>query len=263
MSLFDWSFLDPLGRTVIAAIETVVSLSAITSLLSLSAALVATWVMQVTTHQAGLSTPSARLALAQRIALAVLAIFLMLNGSRRQGPDRLPPRAYKGPSTPCRGAEARGGQGWLGPAASRRPVPRSRRGRVFGTVVAEIAEISVENGEPKVHRVVCAVDCGIAINPDNVRAQMEGGIGFGLGAVLKSRLTLDKGRIVEGNFDSYEVLRLDEMPTVEVHIVPSEAKPSGVGEPGVPPIGPAVANAFYQATKRRIRALPFKPSQNT
>ena len=133
----------------------------------------------------------------------------------------------------------------------------------FGTVVAEIAEISVENGEPKVHRVVCAVDCGIAINPDNVRAQMEGGIGFGLGAVLKSRLTLDKGRIVEGNFDSYEVLRLDEMPTVEVHIVPSEAKASGVGEPGVPPIGPAVANAFYQATKRRIRALPFKPSQNT
>ena len=133
----------------------------------------------------------------------------------------------------------------------------------FGTVVAEIAEISVENGQPKVHRVVCAVDCGIAINPDNVRAQMEGGIGFGLGAVLKSKLTLDKGRIVEGNFDGYEVLRLDEMPAVEVHIVPSEAKPSGVGEPGVPPIGPAVANAFYQATKRRIRALPFKLSQNT
>ena len=133
----------------------------------------------------------------------------------------------------------------------------------FGTVVAEIAEISVENGEPKVHRVVCAVDCGIAINPDNVRAQMEGGIGFGLGAVLKSRLTLDKGRIIEGNFDGYEVLRLDEMPAVEVHIVPSEAKPSGVGEPGVPPIGPAVANAFYQATKRRVRALPFKQSQNT
>ena len=133
----------------------------------------------------------------------------------------------------------------------------------FGTVVAEIAEISVENGEPKVHRVVCAVDCGIAINPDSVRAQMEGGIGFGLGAVLKSKLTLDKGRIVEGNFDGYEVLRLDEMPAVEVHIVPSEAKPSGVGEPGVPPIGPAVANAFYQATKRRVRALPFKLSQNT
>lgn len=133
----------------------------------------------------------------------------------------------------------------------------------FGTVVAQIAEISVDDGQPKVHRVVCAVDCGIAINPDNVRAQMEGGIGFGLGAVLKSKLTLDNGRIVEGNFDGYEVLRLDEMPAVEVHIVPSEAKPSGVGEPGVPPIGPAVANAFYQATKRRIRALPFKLSQNT
>jgi isoquinoline 1-oxidoreductase beta subunit len=148
------------------------------------------------------------------------------------------------------------------------PLPAGRfRGvavaKSFGTVVAEVAEISVENGDPKVHRVVCAVDCGIAINPDNVRAQMEGGIGFGLGAVLKSKLTLDNGRIVEGNFDGYEVLRLDEMPAVEVHIVPSVAKPSGVGEPGVPPIGPAVANAFYQATKRRIRALPFKLSQNT
>lgn len=133
----------------------------------------------------------------------------------------------------------------------------------FGSVVAQIAELSAEGGNPKVHRVVCAVDCGTAVNPDNIRAQMEGGIGFGLGAVLKSRLTLDKGRVVEGNFDGYEVLRLDEMPTVEVHIVPSEAKPSGVGEPGVAPIGPAVANAFYQATKRRIRALPFSQAQNT
>jgi isoquinoline 1-oxidoreductase beta subunit len=157
-------------------------------------------------------------------------------------------------------AAEKAGWGQLLPAGRFRGVAVAES---FGTVVAEIAEISVENGEPKVHRVVCAVDCGIAINPDNVRAQMEGGIGFGLGAVLKSRLTLDKGRIVEGNFDGYEVLRLDEMPAVEVHIVPSEAKPSGVGEPGVPPIGPAVANAFYQATKRRVRALPFKLSQNT
>ncbi|MEZ5786314.1 MAG: xanthine dehydrogenase family protein molybdopterin-binding subunit [Xanthobacteraceae bacterium] len=133
----------------------------------------------------------------------------------------------------------------------------------FGTVVAQIAEISVDNGRRKTHRVVCAVDCGIAVNPDNVRAQMEGGIGFGLGAVLKSKLTLDRGRIVEGNFDGYEVLQIDEMPAVEVYIVPSEAKPSGVGEPGVPPIGPAVANAFYQATKRRIRALPFSQGENT
>ncbi len=87
-----------------------------------------------------------------------------------------------------------------------------------------------------VHRVVCALDCGVAVNPDNVRAQIEGGVGFGLGAVLKSRLTLDGGRVVEGNFDGYEVLRIEEMPQVEVHIVPSTAKPTGVGEPGVPPI---------------------------
>jgi isoquinoline 1-oxidoreductase subunit beta len=132
----------------------------------------------------------------------------------------------------------------------------------FNTFVAQIAEVSIANGQPKVHRVVCAVDCGIVVNPDNVRAQMEGGVGFGLGAVLKSQLTLDKGRVVEGNFDAYEVLRLDEMPQVEVHIVSSTAKPTGVGEPGVPPIGPAVANALYQADRKRRRVLPFTRPEN-
>jgi isoquinoline 1-oxidoreductase subunit beta len=133
----------------------------------------------------------------------------------------------------------------------------------FGTVVAQVAEISLAgSGGFKVERVVCAVECGQVVNPDNVRAQMEGGIGFGLGAVLKSQLTLDKGRIIEGNFDGYEVLRLDEMPHVEVHIVPSNAKPSGVGEPGVPPIGPAVANALAAAGRKRIRILPFNRSEN-
>lgn len=132
----------------------------------------------------------------------------------------------------------------------------------FGTVVAQVVELSLQGKTPKVERVVCAVDCGIAINPDNVRAQMEGGIGFGLGAILKSRITLEKGRVVEGNFDGYEVLRIDEMPKVEVHIVPSANKPSGVGEPGVPPIGPALANAFYAATKKRIRLLPFSRAEN-
>lgn len=132
----------------------------------------------------------------------------------------------------------------------------------FGTVVAQVAELSLDGKMPKVQRVVCAVDCGVAVNPDNVRAQIEGGIGFGLGAILKSKLTLDKGRVVEGNFDGYEVLRLDEMPKVEVHIAPSTNKPSGVGEPGVPPIGPAVANAFYAATKKRIRLLPFNRAEN-
>ncbi|MCA0404541.1 MAG: xanthine dehydrogenase family protein molybdopterin-binding subunit [Proteobacteria bacterium] len=148
-----------------------------------------------------------------------------------------------------------------------KPLPAGRfRGvalaESFGTVVAQVVEVSVQGKAPRVHRVVCALDCGIAVNPDNVRAQIEGGIGFGLGAILKSKLTLDKGAIVEGNFDTYEVLRMEDMPQVEVHILPSTNKPSGVGEPGVPPIGPAVANAFYAATKRRIRALPFNRPEN-
>jgi isoquinoline 1-oxidoreductase beta subunit len=132
----------------------------------------------------------------------------------------------------------------------------------FNTIVAEVAEISVEGNRPKVHRVVCALDCGVAVNPDNIRAQMEGGIGFGLGAILKSQITLEKGKVVEGNFDAYEVLRMEEMPRVEVHIVASNGKPTGVGEPGVPPIGPAVANAFHAATKRRVRMLPFSRPEN-
>jgi isoquinoline 1-oxidoreductase subunit beta len=132
----------------------------------------------------------------------------------------------------------------------------------FNTIVAQVAEISVVNGQPKVHRVVCALDCGVVVNPDNVRAQIEGGVGFGLGAVLRSQLTLDAGKVVEANFDGYEVLRMDDMPTVEVHMVASTAEPTGVGEPGVPPIGPAVANAFYQATKRRVRMLPFNRAEN-
>ncbi|MGP0059078.1 MAG: molybdopterin cofactor-binding domain-containing protein [Beijerinckiaceae bacterium] len=133
----------------------------------------------------------------------------------------------------------------------------------FHTYVAQVAEVSVDPKQGiKVHRVVCAVDCGIAVNPDQVRAQMEGGIGFGLGAILKSQITLNKGKVVEGNFDGYDVLRLNEMPQVEVHIVASNAHPTGVGEPGVPPIGPAVANAVYQATKKRIRVLPFSRTEN-
>jgi isoquinoline 1-oxidoreductase beta subunit len=133
----------------------------------------------------------------------------------------------------------------------------------FRSYVAQVAEISVDKvGTPRVHRVVCAVDCGLAVNPDQVRAQMEGGIGFGLGANMKSELTLDKGRVVQGNFDGYDVLRLNEMPSVEVHLVKSSAPPTGVGEPGVPPIGPAVANAYFQATGKRVRILPFSRSGN-
>jgi len=127
----------------------------------------------------------------------------------------------------------------------------------FSTYVAQVAEVSLEGGRVRVHKVVCAVDCGIAINPDVVKAQMQGGIGFGLGAVLKGAITLEDGRVAETNFDTYDVLRLDEMPEVEVHIVPSTELPSGVGEPGVPPIGPAVANAVFALTGKRVRVLPF------
>jgi isoquinoline 1-oxidoreductase subunit beta len=128
----------------------------------------------------------------------------------------------------------------------------------FNTFVAEVAEIAVaDDGTVKVVKVVCAVDCGIAVTPDQVKAQMEGGIGYGLGAVLHDAITLKDGRVEQSNFHDYIPLRINEMPEVEVHVVPSGEAPTGVGEPGVPPIGPAVANAVYKATGRRIRALPF------
>jgi isoquinoline 1-oxidoreductase beta subunit len=128
----------------------------------------------------------------------------------------------------------------------------------FNSYVAEVAEVSVQpDGGFKVERVVCAVDCGIAVTPDVVKAQMEGGIGFGLAAALHSAVTLSDGRAVQSNFDDYRVLRMKEMPKVEVHIVSSDAPPTGVGEPGVPPIAPAVANALFAATGKRLRKLPL------
>jgi isoquinoline 1-oxidoreductase subunit beta len=131
----------------------------------------------------------------------------------------------------------------------------------FGSFVANVVEVTLrKDGLPKVERVVCAVDCGIAVNPDVVRAQMEGGIGFGLGAALYGEITLDKGRVVQSNFHDYKSLRIDEMPEVEVHIVPSTEPPTGVGEPGVPCIAPAVANAMFQLTGQRIYRLPFVPA---
>jgi isoquinoline 1-oxidoreductase beta subunit len=127
----------------------------------------------------------------------------------------------------------------------------------FNTFVAQVAEVSVEAGQVKVDRVICAVDCGTPINPDIIAAQMEGGIGFGLGAVLYGAITLKDGRIEQDNFNGYRVLRMNEMPKVEVHIVPSTAPPTGVGEPGVAPLGPAVANAIFAATGKRTYVLPF------
>ena len=127
----------------------------------------------------------------------------------------------------------------------------------FETYVAEVAEVSVEAGRIRVHRVVCAVDCGRVINPDIVHAQMESGIVFGLAAALKQRISYRDGHVEQSNFHDFEMLRINEMPEVEVVIVPSTEAPTGVGEPGVPPIAPAVANALAAATGRRIRALPL------
>jgi isoquinoline 1-oxidoreductase beta subunit len=146
------------------------------------------------------------------------------------------------------------------------PLPKGRgRGiavhESFDSFVAQVAEVTVQpDGSFQVDRVVCAVDCGVAVNPNVIAAQMEGGIGFGLTAALHGQITLKDGRVEQSNYADYPLLRISEMPRVEVHIVPSTAHPTGVGEPGVPPIAPAVANALYAATGRRVRHLPIDPA---
>ena len=120
-----------------------------------------------------------------------------------------------------------------------------------------VADVAVADGSIKVDRVVAAVDCGIAVNPDVVRAQVEGGIGFGLGAALRNKITLVDGVVQQSNFHDYEPLRISDMPKIEVHIVESHAPPSGIGEPGVPPVAPAVSNAIFAATGKRLYSLPF------
>jgi isoquinoline 1-oxidoreductase beta subunit len=128
----------------------------------------------------------------------------------------------------------------------------------FDSFVAQVAEVSVSTaGDVRVHRVVCAVDCGMFVNPDTVEAQMQSGIVFGLTAALKGAITIDRGRVQQSNFNDYEMLRLPDMPVVEVHIVPSSEAPGGVGEPGTPPIAPAVCNAIFALTGKRIRTLPI------
>jgi isoquinoline 1-oxidoreductase subunit beta len=145
------------------------------------------------------------------------------------------------------------------------PFPKGKgRGRgvavheSFGSVVAQVAEVTVSGDQITVNRVVCAVDCGIAVTPDVVKAQMQSGIGYGLSAALYGKITLSDGHVDQTNFHQYRVLRINEMPrVVEVYIVPSANAPSGVGEPGTPPIAPAVANAVRAATGIRLRTLPF------
>jgi CO/xanthine dehydrogenase Mo-binding subunit len=128
----------------------------------------------------------------------------------------------------------------------------------FHTPVAQVVEVSLgKDNRVRVHRVVCVVDCGIVINPDGVEAQMEGGIIYGLTAALNGRITIDGGRVVQGNFDDYPLLTIDEMPVIEVAVVPSAEPPTGTGEPGLPAIAPAVANAVSALTGRRVRSLPI------
>ncbi|CAG0960993.1 xanthine dehydrogenase YagR molybdenum-binding subunit [Burkholderiales bacterium] len=127
----------------------------------------------------------------------------------------------------------------------------------FGSWVAQVAEVSVEGRRVRVHRVVCAIDCGQVVNPDTIVAQMESGIAFGLSAALHGAITLKDGQVEQGNFNDYPILRINEMPKVEVFLAPSGATLGGVGEPGTPPIAPAVANAVFALTGKRLRKLPL------
>jgi isoquinoline 1-oxidoreductase beta subunit len=128
----------------------------------------------------------------------------------------------------------------------------------FGSIVAEVAEVSVRDSDVRVHKVWCAIDCGFAANPSGVVAQMESAINYGLTAALYGEITFENGRVQQSNFHDYQVLRIDEAPEIEVAIINSGAdKMGGAGEPGTPPIAPAVANAIYAATGRRIRKLPI------
>ena len=113
------------------------------------------------------------------------------------------------------------------------------------------------DGVPRVHRIVCAIDCGIAINPDGIRAQIEGGIVYGLAAALGEKITIDKGRVQQSNFHDFPLLNLTQMPVVEVHIVTSDEPPTGTGEPGLPPTAAAVTSAVFRLTGKRVRALPI------
>jgi isoquinoline 1-oxidoreductase beta subunit len=151
--------------------------------------------------------------------------------------------------------------GWGSPLA---PVQGGRRGRgivlheSFGSLVAQVAEVTVrDDGALKVDRIVCAVDPGVVVNPDTIDAQMRGGIVFGLSAALMQKITIEKGRVVEANFDSYPLATMTDMPAIEVHIAPSGEAAGGIGEPATPPVAPALGNAIFAATGKRIRTLPI------
>jgi len=128
----------------------------------------------------------------------------------------------------------------------------------FGTIVAQVAEVSVRDGAIRVHRVVCAIDCGLAVNPGHIAQQMESAVAFGLSAALEGAITVQGGAVQQSNFGDYPVLRMGQVPHVDTVIVLSGAPPEGVGEPGVPPVAPAVANAVFRLTGQRLRSLPLR-----
>jgi len=149
------------------------------------------------------------------------------------------------------------GAGW------NKPLPEGRfRGiaatEAYGSFVAQVVEISMTPDHSiRVHRVVCAVDCGMVVNPRTIEAQVEGGVVFGLTAALKDAVTIDRGRVVQSNFHDYPLLRINEMPTVEVRILKNREDPGGIGEVAVPTVAPALASAVFAATGKRIRKLPI------
>jgi isoquinoline 1-oxidoreductase beta subunit len=142
------------------------------------------------------------------------------------------------------------------------PLPKGRaRGiavhEAFGSVCAHVAEVSLDGDGIRVHKVTTAFDCGLVVNPLTVEAQLQSAVAFGLSAALHSKITFKDGKVEQSNFHDYRVLRMNEMPEVEVHLVPGGEKPTGVGEPGTPPIAPAVANALFALTGKRARSLPL------
>ena len=148
--------------------------------------------------------------------------------------------------------------GWTSPA----PTGRARGIAIAEdtqSMVAEVAEVSLVNGRPRVHKVWCVADCGRVIHPGIAEAQLKGAIAGGLGAALYGEITIEKGRTKQSNFNDYRLLRMSDMPEIDVHFVPSEGEPGGVGEPGVPPIAPAVTNALFRLTGTRVRSLPIRP----
>jgi len=154
-----------------------------------------------------------------------------------------------------RAAEA---AGWGKPPAAGRALGMACH-FCYDSYVAEVAEVSLADaGAVRVHRVVCALDCGLVVNPDIVRAQIEGAVVYGLSAALKGEITLKSGRVEQGNFNDYPILTMEEMPVVESHLIASRESPGGVGETALPPIAPAVANAIFAATGKRIRRLPMR-----